>query len=1433
MQLTTSSIEISSYPGYKLETGAVNFVNWNTLYYNVTAGTVEDTFYSSNSGNSYSLIESFKITGTGIKTEPYNTTETATFTASGQRVNSWNAYDSVPDNIETSLSRYAYGLNSTQLADDIVSYTYSGPQDVFLAATYPANVAITQHISGDVYFTFANNSTKSTTYPIMSYVEGSGHIPGPYQKTTNKIYAYGHDSTITASSTLKTYEVSSSVTEDVHSESWYYGHWTETYTSSAETSEVLTNDYATSSITSSLYTSGYATTSTTLYYTYSYRSEYATSYSYSLQAPKLSISTSTRSSYTYINTTYRSTEYGYNRITTRTSVSTNVSSTLNTDGFDPKWQMTSIMQSYDEQDMGDRSMSMTMNIDLIYDYVDDKLSIGNYNHYTISEYNYSDNTFGSYTMDYLVGTEGTVSLTGTSSSVLSTGTQSNLIGHSTSGLYGTNTIASQTFYYPKNTINGIWETINWGTTITGNWPFYQDYYTSETGSATSSNLHDNITGALTVVEEATTELTYTFDPGAPGGYIFSNTVYTSSNSATMFESYFEVMDTGLRNYLGLTNGVYISEATSTMEGMTTGNYTGTWYNVTLSAPNSTDMYAHFDTESSVIRYTSTSVSSDTLYHYENDATFWYVKPDMDLTYTRQVYSQTGYYYSNSWNTYPSMYTTSQETIGATGIVLADNNLCVLYTNKPYTSWTESYNTETILTSMETNTIPTVIGGISNTSVTTVSNTFPFGSYSQLGTYTSSDTTFTKYSARMWDRARDFISSYTFYTERTIDQGVSTTWYSTLTSAIWDTVTTYTSSTYTFTWEYTTKNHWWIDETQSIGLGTASTSTTVRGSTTTTGNQIINDYSSETYQNSYTTAYTGKSDYGKNLYTESILQIETFFSNYTYADPIYLSTGITADLPLIYQSESATATMAEESASYSINSNGKTNYIQRSVSVIVTSASPIEYSYRSRSGTEILSDFDTVPISSTKATSFQLTSHVEAYSVIDSQGWYKAGFATAINSSYVPDITAFSELTNFSAVMKNTHYIWYTYSHEITYDSSSYTDYEQMMSSIEYHKYQFNAGTKIDMIFDATDFVSYNDIDLVNGTFNSEARLLVGTSYSADTSLWTVYHYSDVESQVVSYDTSASTYTRGSTTISGPVLVESFVWTNPNIYNSESYYIVDSYTQGELYTTDRWGTTFINGTFYTVDISGSISTYAHGTSLETQLVEIESKYPTDTISGITTATYTTERIGESAYNTTSSNYLSWSGKSYTANNLSVYNIATTLLTMVDETSYLYTGYQFTSTLDTYYITSIYGSNYTLDKAGSYTTLGYTQSGLETTRDYFISARNGYKTEGVPYETFTSTAKDKIVSIMSSSIGYMTVTYYNSEYSQTVEAVAEINDYYTTYYTTSVFGVETLIREPKYITGISTNTTSFTGRPGTINYESTYISGTETRTKGFGY
>ena len=125
MQLTTSSIEISSFPGYQLETGVVQFVNWNEVYYNVTAGTLEDTYYSSKSENSYSLIESYRITGTGILTQPYNTTSTATFTATGQRVHSWNAYDSAPVSIQTTVDINGYALSSTQLADDIVSYTYS------------------------------------------------------------------------------------------------------------------------------------------------------------------------------------------------------------------------------------------------------------------------------------------------------------------------------------------------------------------------------------------------------------------------------------------------------------------------------------------------------------------------------------------------------------------------------------------------------------------------------------------------------------------------------------------------------------------------------------------------------------------------------------------------------------------------------------------------------------------------------------------------------------------------------------------------------------------------------------------------------------------------------------------------------------------------------------------------------------------------------------------------------------------------------------------------------------------------------------------------------------------------------------------------------------------------------------------------------------
>lgn len=1434
MQLTTSSIEISSFPGYKLETDAAQFINWNAIYYNVTAGTLEDTYYSSKSGNSYSLIESYQITGTGIRTAPYETSATATFTASGQRVHSWNDYNYVPTSIQTTVELSGYDLNSTQLADDIVSYTYSGPQRVCLMATYQVNVAITQNNSGDVHFTFADNHTQSGTYPLMSYVEGSGSMPGPYQRTTSRIIAPGHLATVTSSVTMKTYEVSSSVSEDIRSESYYYGHWTNTYTSSSEVSEVITNGYATSSITSTLYTSGRATTSTTLFYTYSHRSETATSYSYSLRPVALTVSTSSKVSYTYVDSTFVSTEYGYNNIVTETRVSTSVSSTLNTDGFDPQWQMTSTYQMFEEQDMGDRSMSMTANVGLIYNHSDDKLTISNPTHYTVSEYNYSDNTFGSYTMDFLAGTEGTVSLTGTSSSVLSTGTQSNLLGRTWEGIYGTDTVASQTFYYPEKTINGIWETLNWGTTITGNWPFYQSYYTVESQSATNSNLHDNITGALTVVEEATSTVTYTLDPGAPGGYIFSNTIYTSGSSATSFESYFEILDTGLRNYLYLTNGVYVTSVTSTIEDMTSGNFTGTWYNVTLSAPNSTDMYAHFDTESSVIRYTSTAVSSDTLYHYESDATFWYVKPDMALTYTRQVYMETGYYYSNSWNTYPSMYTSSMDTVGATGIVLADENLCVLYTNQPYTSWTESYNTETILTSMETNTIPDVIGGISNTSVTTVSNTFPFGSYSQYGTYTKSDTTYTKYSARMWDRARDFISSYTFYTERTIDQGISTTWYSTLTSAVWDIVTTLTSSTYTFTWEYTTKNHWWINETQSIGLGTASTSTTVRGSTTTTGNQIINNYSSETYQNSYTTAYTGKSDYGKNLYTESILQIETFFSNYTYDDPIYLSTGITADLPLIYQSESATATIAQENASYSINSNGKTNYIQRSVSVIVTSSSPIEYSYRSRSATEILSDFDTVPISSTKTTSFQLTSHVEAYSVIDSQGWFTAGFKTLGNENYVPVFTHISEITNISSVQKNTYYNWYTYSREASYDSSSYTIYDNDVSSLNYDVYYFSPNMHIDMIFDATAFTSYDEIDLINGRFNTEAKLLVGTSYSAETDVWTVNHYSEIQSEHYYYDTAESKYKRTTTLVSGPDFVESFTWSNPAIYNAETYYIIDSVVESQSVMTNRYGTTIIDGTFYTVTSSDSQTrTFAHGTSYETQLVEMEDKLYDNTISGITSSTFLSVKTAEPVYNTTSTVYDSWSGITYTANEISVFNAQTTMYTMNIETSFLYTGYQFTSTLDTYYITSIYGQGYTLDKHGSYTTVGYTQSGLETTNQYYLSARQGYTTIGETFGSYTSTANEKVVSVVSSSIGNMTVTYYDTEYSQTVQAIAAIRDYYTTYYTTSVFGVDKVTRTPEYITAIVTNTTSFTGIPGTINYESTYLSGTVTLTKGVGY
>ena len=46
-------------------------------------------------------------------------------------------------------------------------------------------------------------------------------------------------------------------------------------------------------------------------------------------------------------------------------------------------------------------------------------------------------------------------------------------------------------------------------------------------------------------------------------------------------------------------------------------------------------------------------------------------------------------------------------------------------------------------------------------------------------------------------------------------------------------------------------------------------------------------------------------------------------------------------------------------------------------------------------------------------------------------------------------------------------------------------------------------------------------------------------------------------------------------------------------------------------------------------------------------------------------------------------------------------------------------------------------------------------------------------------------------------------------------------------------KTKTRTPEYITAIVTNTTSFTGIPGTINYESTYLSGTVTLTKGVGY
>ena len=1438
MQLTTTSFE-ASLTYNTTQRDIIGFSGLHAENYQLTSGTVCDTYDFIQNDNSFSIVNSFNATGTGKYNPVIQSSQYTTLTIAGSKMTTWQV-NSYQNNITTEFVTNKSGyVSSTQLADGYVSYSLTGNQYTRFTVSYSKTPSITHDYLIHYTLTKSNNDTWEYSDHLLTRTDfDTVSTVGPFTTSTNYTYWYmAPHIPFSMSTVLRTYREETVMEDSTSSTTWGYGNGYDTSVFTDSVSEVVSNEYATSSITS--YYSSTVSVSSSQFYTQTYSawSISTTKYTETLSKDgEIAQSTSFwwDHSWTYLSSTETITSSGLRSSYSSVSMST----TIETSNLNPLWSYEYVESSQMTQDFGDRYVSLDV-INYISIIPNDQLLSYEYGYkYQLTETLYSDNTTNTATIIYSDCTAGSTSITGTSTSKVTTATGSQMAYSQGDNLTLTYTATDYTYFMPEMTANGKWIDVTIENIVTGNWDFFSTMYTSETETHSELNTQFQLSGATSMANYTVVTGTATNYTGAPPGYLFSNTSYSEGISSTTHESYFDISSSGQVNFLSMLNEAGYRTDISITGGITeTCNLVLTGYIVEMTSPTATDLYDHFETSSSVLQYTESSVSSDTLYKSANEVTFWYVKPDMNVAFSRTVWDITKTVSrettETAWQDWSSGITASKSTYGE-GTIAADNLFCVLNHCSATSIWTESYNTETILTSMETSTIQNVIGGISATSVTTMSNTYDFGFYSQTGNFGTVEGTDTYWQLRFATTGRisDWINSYTYYTERTIDEGVQTTWYSTLTSAVWDTWATTTVTGNTLTWSYTTQEHWWINETKSIGLGTASTTLSTRTLTTVTGNQIINNYSSETYENSYTITYTGISYYDEFKYTESIGYYKSLQANY-HNSKEYFGTAITANLPLIYQSESATCTKDAQHASYSYNSNGKTNYITRSVSVIVTSESPINFTYQSISSTDSSFDINTVPVSTSRDTSFLLTSHYEAYSVLDSQGWYRAGFETAINSSYVPDITAFSELTNFSAVMKNTHYIWYTYSHEITYDSSSYTDYEKMMSSIEYHKYQFNAGTKIDMIFDATDFVSYGEIDLVNGTYNSEAKLVVGTSYSADTSLWTVYHYSEVDSQVVSYDTSAGTTTRGTTTLSGPVLVESFVWTNPNIYNSESYYIVNSYTQGELYTTDRWGTTFINGTFYTVDISGSISTYAHGTSLETQLVEIESKYPDNTISGITTVTYTTERIGESAYNTTSSNYLSWSGKSYTANNLSVYNVATTLLTMVDETSYLYTGYQFTSTLDTYYITSVYGSNYTLSKAGSYTTIGYTQSGLETTRDYFISARNGYKTEGVPYETFTSTAKDKVVSIMSSSIGYMTVTYYNSEYSQTVEAVAEFNDYYTTYYTTSVFGVETLIREPKYITGISTNTTSFTGRPGTINYESTYISGTETRTKGFGY
>lgn len=948
-------------------------------------------------------------------------------------------------------------------------------------------------------------------------------------------------------------------------------------------------------------------------------------------------------------------------------------------------------------------------------------------------------------------------------------------------------------------------------------------------------------------DNVTNESTYTGDIK----YFYDNQYNTVSGKIVSCNSYntaFYVYDTGTRNKLCLS---YTNASSITIDSVTTENGTTvksgnfrTQYCVSLDAKDDLEAYKSFSTDYSTLRIYDSSSDGQTISEYVKDLAFTYVIPEKNFDYELRIYvydslmystlsslsngyMDGGYTYIPKISDYHTYYS---------GIMEEGKPFCIASHGKFVSSRIYTTSKKFQITTSEWVSAPPAMGGGSDdTSTLSISSSlgyfyqeiYPHNVTRSDKTYTYNLSALTELSSASWG------STYTYSTKRTFYEETRTTWYSSLVSAQWDTVTTVTSVGYSAT--YSTK---WFSPlwSGSCDAGFDTYVDTTRTSTTTTGYQIMNQHHSDTYLFVESSEYTGVSWYSdkrhKYHYT---LQ---FREQYDYSDKYYYGVKFTANFPEIYQSITATEYAVNSDVRYVSDSNGQTNYIQSSISLYITSDKDFDITMQTGShySGNYNSEITYGGTKSTKTSKIFLTSHVELYTRLASEGWYNTGCHTAGLSQFIPDVQNFSDMTNFSGVRVSTDYINFTYSTNRVYDSESFTDYYDYKSMITCDIYRMYAGTKAEFVQDAYSIQSYSTINYDFGEWDKGAYVLFGTSYTSPNDYWTVSHISMKESIHAWKDTADGKDKRTTVTVEPETVIETVRVYRPDIYNSAVSSMVSSMMESNNVSTGPFGTTIVNGTFYTCkDTDYNYErTFANGTWYETGVNDKMISNALATLDRTISDTYIRTYVSTSGVKGTVTDYASWRGKTYTGYSVSQLTQRNGVMTMVKESDIRQTDYDYTGTFGNYYMTTEYGGGYTLTYGEQTTSIGTTSVGGVLTREYYLHASNYTTSSEKPFATFTSTANEKVTKVLTSTVGYKDVTYYDTYYGQTVKALGEYKDMVTKYTTVSALGVERESYEPSFITAIKNKNYTTSCKKAVANKMSTYVvSGSITRTVGVGY